>query len=152
MKKLLALTLIAACILLGTSCTRTIYVVVSPSPTLASTPEATPVPTFTPVSVTFAPIYIEGQSSTTTAPFMIPTKEWSIKWGYIAENNSAIFSFFVYPRGETSQYVESITSTNEGMAAQKGETYLYSGAGEYYVKVITANTLGWSLTISPPQE
>lgn len=95
----------------------------------------------------FEPITITGAGSKTSAPFEVTTDEWLIEWSYRADDpEMAGFYFFVYPRGETVMYVESIMA---GDGETSGATYCYAGRGEYYVEVLAANINRWEITISP---
>jgi len=99
---------------------------------------------------TFEPIVITGSGDKTSPPFTITTKEWIIEWSYVADPEYpefAVFGFFIYPRGETALYVESVLFP-EGTS---GSTYSYAGAGEYYIAVSAANVKSWEVIISPAQ-
>ena len=67
-------------------------------------------------------------------------------WMNEIPHEPAIFGFFVYPRGETALYVESVLFP-EGTS---GSTYSYAGEGEYYLKVTAANVKSWKVVISSP--
>ena len=84
-----------------------------------------------------------GATSKTTELFHIPNETWRIIWGYVGES-SAVFSFFVYPEGETESYVESLSTTG---ANQMDETYIYVGQENFYIKLIAANIDHWSLAV-----
>ncbi|GAI80258.1 unnamed protein product [marine sediment metagenome] len=102
---------------------------------------------------TFESILITGSSDKTSPPFRVTTKEWVIDWSYVPDPEWAaalvpgmnVFGFFVYPRGETVMYVESVMFP-EGTS---GTIYSYAGAGEYYIQVI-GNAKSWEVVISPP--
>ncbi|MBA7680343.1 hypothetical protein ES703_88658 [subsurface metagenome] len=98
---------------------------------------------------TFESILITGSSDKTSPPFRVTTKEWVIDWSYVPDPEwpeMAVFGFFVYPRGETVMYVESVMFP-EGTS---GTTYSYAGVGEYYIKVSVGNVKSWEVVISPP--
>lgn len=97
----------------------------------------TVIPAVTPE--TFDPIILIGNGDQTTAPFTVTTKEWIIDYSGITDSGG----FFVYPRGETSVYVESVLLPS----VSSGTTYSYAGPGDYYVKV--HNTGAWKITIRP---
>ncbi|MDG7041509.1 MAG: hypothetical protein JRN22_00455 [Nitrososphaerota archaeon] len=115
-------------------------------------PIPTPTPIPSPTPVTFTPIHIEGYTDTTSAPFTIPTNEWIIKWSYVQANEGvgALFSLFVYPRGDTINYVSTLSSYNDPRSQPNGSTYVYASPGDYYIEVLAANTLGWTVDILPP--
>ena len=99
-------------------------------------------------SVTFEPITFTGSDMQTTPPFEVTTREWIIDWSYIPDYEYfeyAVFQFFVYPRGETVNFVEAMVSPG-GIA---GSTYSYMGTGEYYIKVYCGNIESWEITIRP---
>ncbi len=101
----------------------------------------------TPMTVPkFDPIIISGIDSVTSAPFTITTNEWVYEWSYIPDSSDMpVFSFFIYPRGETNLYTEVFMSTGE----TSGSSYSYAGKGEYYIKVFAANISHWEITIKP---
>lgn len=98
---------------------------------------------------TSEPITFTGSSGRTTPPFTITTSEWIIDWSYIPADPEypewAGFYFFIYPRGETVDYVEALFSPG----STSGSTYSYAGPGEYYVEVLAANLESWTIIISP---
>jgi hypothetical protein len=119
----------------------------SPPTTPPSTTQPTPTPTPTPPP-TFEPIVITGSGDKTSPPFTVTTEEWIIDWSYVPDPEYpeyAGFGFFVYPRGETALYVESVLSSE----ATTGSTYSYAGPGEYYIKVGAANIKSWEVVIEP---
>lgn len=113
-----------------------------------SAPAATPPPTTTqPEAVTFSPITVSGVASKVSPPFTVTTNEWIIDWSYSTDDPEyAVFGFFIYPRGETVMYVESLITTNQQTS---GTTYSYAGPGDYYVDAQAANVNGWQVTIRP---
>ena len=96
---------------------------------------------------TSEPTTFTGSSDRTTPPFTVTTSEWIIDWSYVPDYEYpeyAGFGFYVYPRGETVMYVESVLS-----GSTSGSTYSYAGPGEYYVEVLAANLKSWTIIISP---
>jgi len=112
--------------------------------------ESATTPTQEPATTpTFKPIVIAGTSDKTSPPFTVTTNEWTIDWSYVPDPeypDMGVFGFFVYPRGETAVYVEAVLFP-EGT---RGSTYIYAGAGQYYIKVTAANVKSWEVVISPP--
>ena len=104
------------------------------------------------VPSTFSPVLISGSGGMVSPPFMVTTDEWVIRWSYVPVRSHfdfSAFGFFVYPRGETALYVETVFSDfTDG--ATSGMTYSYAGPGEYYMKVLAANLESWVIVISPP--
>lgn len=98
------------------------------------------------VAPTFVPIIITGSGDKTSPPFTVTTSEWIIDWSFSAsEPGYAVFGFFVYPRGETAMYVESVLFPS----TSSGTTYSYAGPGDYYVKISAGNINSWTITIRP---
>ena len=100
-------------------------------------------------ATTFESIIITGIGDKASQPFRVTTKEWIVNWSYVPYPEYpqlAVFSFFIYPRGETVIFVE-LMLVPEGTS---GSTYSYAGAGEYYIKVIADNVKSWEIVISPP--
>ena len=96
-------------------------------------------------STTFQPITLTGTSDETTPPFTVTTKEWTAAWTYQASNpTESMFSFFIYPRGETMMYTEA-----ENNVSSTGSTYVYAGPGDFYILVQVANISSWTITIGP---
>jgi len=92
-----------------------------------------------------------GVADKTSPPFKVTTEEWLIDWSYTPDPeypDFAVFGFFIYPRGETGMYVESVAVS--GGDTTKGSTYSYAGAGEYYLKVHCGNVTKWKVIISSP--
>ena len=119
----------------------------SPTPTPIPTPSPSPTPTATSPSQTFQPIVITGSGTKTSPPFKITTEEWIVNWSYTSDDPEfAVFSFFIFPRGELTIFVESVMFP-EGTS---GSTYSYAGPGEYYIKIAAANIKSWTITIKPP--
>lgn len=88
-------------------------------------------------------IKFAGLTSKTTELFHIPTETWRITWGYTGENSTE-FSLFVYPEGETTFYVESLSTTG---SYQVDTTYIYEGQDNFYIKIITADMDHWTMTV-----
>ena len=98
---------------------------------------------------TFSPVTFTGTSDKTTSPFEVTTSEWIVDWSYVPDPEYpeyAVFQFFVYPRGETVNFVEAMISPGD----TNGSTYSYAGSGEYYIKVYCGNVDSWEITIRPP--
>lgn len=144
-KKITLAVTIATLLLIG-SCVVCVTNTGKDTNTPANTSPKSSAPTSKPSPATFSPITLRGTDSTTTPPFTITTKEWVIDWSYsTSEPDFAVFGFFVYPRGETNSYVESVLFPK----ANNGTTYSYAGPGEYYIKTNVGNINQWEITISP---
>jgi len=97
--------------------------------------------------IIFEPIVLTGSGDRKTPPFTVTTEEWIIDWSYTTgEPEWAMFSFYIYPRGETLFNVESCLFPSD----TSGTTYSYAGVGEYYVEVSAANINDWEIVIRPP--
>lgn len=117
------------------------------APVITTTVTQTITPT-TPTPQTFQPITFTGANDTKTPPFTVTTSEWVITWSYQpipGQESYASFSFFVYPRGDTINYVESVLFPS----TTSGSTYSYAGPGDYYLDVTTSSVASWTVTISP---
>lgn len=123
---------------------------------LSTTPSSSTIPTTSTSEPqaepgTFEPITIIGSGDKTSPPFTVTTDEWIIDWSYEIdpeyEDIGVAFGFFIYPRGETAGFVESITHP----PSFNGSTYSYAGAGEYYVLVVAGGIESWEIIIRPPQ-
>jgi len=141
MKRLLIILVILTGVML-TACAA------PPAPSEVPTPPPPPAEETAPPA-TFEPIIITGSGDKTSPPFTVTTDEWVIDWSYAPDPeypDMAVFGFFIYPRGETAVYVESVLFPK----GTSGSTYSYAGAGEYYIKVTAANVKSWEVVISPP--
>lgn len=90
------------------------------------------------------PLKLSGTGNFTSKPFEINTKEWQVNWKYKAKALPN-FVLYVYPEGEKVQFVEMVKRprAKEG----SGSTYLYTGPGRYYVKVITQKNPDWEVEV-----
>lgn len=145
-KLTLAVT-IGVLLLIG-SCTVCITNMTNNTNAPVKTSPKTSAPASRPLPATFNPITLRGTDSETTPPFTVTTKEWIIDWSYSTDDpDFAIFSFFVYPRGETASYAESVLFPK----VTSGTTYSYAGPGEYYIKTAAGNITQWEITIRPAE-
>ena len=90
---------------------------------------------------------ITGSSDQTTNYFTIPSSEWRIVWSFTPDPHYPEYSslyVFVYPQGETSLYVDSFSANNNKTS---GTEYIHQGDGSFYLKIIAANTPGYTMTI-----
>ena len=120
-----------------------------PAPSPPSVPPSSPPQVSPSQPTTFEPIVLTGSGSKTSPPFTVTTDEWIIDWSYTSDDPEwyVVFGFFVYPRGETTSFVESILFPQN----TNGSTYSYAGSGEYYIKVEASNIKSWNITIRPAQ-
>jgi hypothetical protein len=91
---------------------------------------------------------ITGSGSKTSDEFRISGSEWRIKWTYTPngqEPSLTSFSFFVYPHGETAVYVDRVIEY--GASSTSGTLNIHEGPKLYYVKILTANTPSYTLTV-----
>jgi len=84
-----------------------------------------------------------GVEGKTLPVFTVRSSEWRIRYSWEG-GESVWFSFVVYPEGETVMYVEMVMADK---SSGEDVTYIYSGAGGYYIQVVAANLDGWSLTV-----
>lgn len=90
------------------------------------------------------PLSLSGAGNFTSKPFEINTKEWQINWKYKAKALPN-FVLYVFPAGEKVAFVEMVKRprAKEG----SGSTYLYTGPGKYYIKVITQKNPDWQIEV-----
>jgi hypothetical protein len=89
-----------------------------------------------------------GSGSQTTAEFSIGGSEWRIVWSYVPNSvgpSFTVFSFFVYPHGEANVYVDSVIKY--GSSETSGILYIHQGPKPYYLKILSANTQGYTITV-----
>jgi DNA/RNA endonuclease G (NUC1) len=83
-----------------------------------------------------------------TEDFTVPTNYWRIVYTTNAENEQyALFSFFVYPSGETKSFVASVTFVKSGTDT----TYARAGPGDFWIKVLAANLRTWTIEVQTQQ-
>lgn len=89
-----------------------------------------------------------GSSDQITDYFSISGSEWRIVWIYTPDSQFptyAVFSFFVYPKGETPGYTECILKS--GATEISGTTYIHAGAGDYYLDIGVANIENFQIVV-----
>jgi hypothetical protein len=92
---------------------------------------------------------ITGATSQTTDYFHIPTKEWRITWQITptpGAEDLAVLGVFIYPKGESNHYVDSITKF-AGNTQNSGTNYIHEGAKDYYLTIESANIQSYTFTI-----
>jgi phosphotransferase system glucose/maltose/N-acetylglucosamine-specific IIC component len=91
----------------------------------------------------------QGSANTTTNYFKVDATEWRIKWSYTPQTgiagDFAGFSVFIYPKGETVDYVDFILKT--GRNETSGTLYVHQGGKEYYLKIGAANVDVYTITV-----
>lgn len=86
-----------------------------------------------------------GNDSQTTAPFPISGTKWRIIWTVDTQNPQyAVFNILVYPDYNPSLLTEKISCT-QGMSS--GTAYIDEGGRDYYLKIMAANLVNWTVTI-----
>ena len=91
-------------------------------------------------------ITITGSGEQTSSEFHIKGSEWRIRWSYTPNAqypSLTVFSFFVYPHGETAAYVDSVVLPDES----SGVLNIHEGPRLYYVRVVAGNTPGYTLVV-----
>jgi hypothetical protein len=90
-----------------------------------------------------------GASDKTTDYFKIDASEWRLTWTYTPKTgiagDLAVFSIFIYPKGETKNYVDFILKS--GRNETSNSLYVHQGGGEFYLKIGAANIDGYSVTV-----
>ncbi len=147
----LIIVLIILSFLLPTSCSGTnITETVTQTQTVTLPPVTETVTTQPSITeTTFPPITFTGSKvDKETLPFIVTTNEWIIDWSYVPDAKYSFyadFRFFVYPRGETESFVESLIFPSSYI----GTTYSCAGAGEYHLDVTAIRVKSWRITIRP---
>jgi len=86
-----------------------------------------------------------GEGGQVTSSFHISGREWRITWTADAEYPEyAVLDVFVYPEGSCSLPVGRISYSGDG---SDGTTYVYEGGRDYYLKVIAAGLLSWTIRV-----
>ena len=86
-----------------------------------------------------------GEGGQVTPSFHISGREWRITWAADTEYPEyAVLDVFVYPDGSCSLPVERISYSGDGSG---GTAYVYEGGRDYYLKVIAAGLLGWTIRV-----
>ncbi len=91
---------------------------------------------------------ITGSDSKNSEEFHIGGSEWRIRWTYTpngADPSLTMFSFFVYPHGETNNYVDYVSKSGSG--GTSGTLSIHEGPKLYYISILSANTPGYTLTV-----
>jgi hypothetical protein len=91
---------------------------------------------------------ITGSSDQTTDYFTVSSNEWRISWSCTPSASypeSAVFSLFIYPKGESTFYTDSILKM--GAQETSGTTYIHEGQKDYYLKLGAANIEGYTIKI-----
>jgi hypothetical protein len=98
---------------------------------------------------TYEPVTtITGSSDQTTNYFNIATNEWKLTWSYTPKTTGAefaLFSVFIYPKGENTFYVDAVTKM--GGTDTNGMTYVHEGSKNYYFKIIASNLQDYTITV-----
>jgi hypothetical protein len=88
---------------------------------------------------------INGSGSQVSDEFRIGGSEWRIRWTYntnVQDPSFTEFSFFVYPHGETANYVDYVYASDTS-----GTLNIHEGPKLYYVNILAANTPSYTLTV-----
>jgi hypothetical protein len=88
---------------------------------------------------------ITGSGSKISDEFRISGSEWRIRWTYntnVQDPSFTEFSFFVYPHGETANYVDYVYDSDTS-----GTLNIHEGPKLYYVNILAANTPSYTLTV-----
>lgn len=90
-------------------------------------------------------IVFNGTSEQTTDYFTVPTNEWRIIWNLTtSQPQYAMFSVYVYPKGETAAYT---THADSGTNQTNGVLYVHGVHGDFYLKTLTANLDSCTITV-----
>ena len=95
----------------------------------------------------------DGDTDQTTANFTIIGSEWRVRWWYIQDipNSTSIFGGNIYTKDR--KRVGSWTGTEPSKTATDfRETYVKTGPGEYYLKIVGGNTGAWEVDVEEFKE
>lgn len=79
--------------------------------------------------------------------FYIPTKEWRIKWSYVAHelySTLSLFNLFIYPKGETELFIDMVYKMGE---SADDMTYIHQASGDFYLKINVANLQSYKIIL-----
>jgi hypothetical protein len=91
---------------------------------------------------------ISGSDSKISDEFQISGSEWRINWSYIPGSqvlSTSEFSFFIFPKDRTTPIADYVWAT--GVNKTSGTLNIHEGPRLYYVKILTVNTPGYTLTV-----
>jgi hypothetical protein len=113
----------------------------TPTATAPATLVVTPTPSPTPTVFT-------GQRDKDTASFSVASWTFTVRWTTSSESPEyAGFAFFVYPQGETVEYVCAADFLD---SVGSDSTVCRGGPGQFYMKVLAANLSSWRIEITGP--
>jgi len=84
-----------------------------------------------------------GNADETTGQFGVYTQWWTVSWSYTTSSTQKpTFDIYTYPVSEPAPVVNIVD------AKSTGSTICYSGPGEYYFRINSANIDSWTITVS----
>jgi hypothetical protein len=85
-----------------------------------------------------------GSDDKSTEDFNVPASYWRVVYSVSAESEQwGLFSFFIYPSGETAMFVASGDLDGSGSET----SYVRAEAGDFWIKVNAANLKSWTIEI-----
>jgi hypothetical protein len=90
----------------------------------------------------------QGTQELDTVEFRINGSEWRLVWSYTPNSVApglTVFSFFIYRHGESVPMADHVYESGSGNTS--GVLYVHEGPRPYYLKILTANTEGYMITV-----
>jgi hypothetical protein len=90
----------------------------------------------------------QGTQDFDTVEFRINGSEWRLNWSYTpnyVEPSLTVFSFFIYRHGESVPMADNVYESGSGNTS--GVLYVHEGPRPYYLRILTANTEGYAITV-----
>lgn len=90
----------------------------------------------------------QGTQQLDTVEFRINGSEWRLVWSYTPNYvapSLTIFSFFICRHGESGPMEDHVYES--GSDNTSGILYVHEGPRLYYLKILTANTEGYTITV-----
>ena len=86
-----------------------------------------------------------GKESKTTSPFHISGTKWRIVWSAdVQYPEYAVFNILAYPQDKPGIITKKISY----LKGVSGDTvYIYEGGSDYYLKIIAANLINWTVKV-----
>jgi hypothetical protein len=90
----------------------------------------------------------QGTQDFDTVEFRINGSEWRLNWSYTpnyVEPSLTVFSFFIYRHAESVPMADNVYESGSGNTS--GVLYVHEGPRPYYLRILTANTEGYVITV-----
>lgn len=90
---------------------------------------------------------LTGSASKDTEDFTVPTNYWRIVYTITTDSQFPVFSIFVYPSGETKNFVAFMDLRKPGTDT----SYVRAGPGDFWIHVAAANLKSWTIEVQTQQ-